>query len=95
MASVPSLLGIGYLAICSSVRASLAWTKGVAALGPSRAAGFFNLLPIFTALQASVLLGEGIAPYHLTGAAFVFAGVVLASWRRQSGVEPSGDDLHA
>jgi len=71
--SVPSLLGIGYIAICSSVLASLAWAKGVAALGPSRAAGFFNLLPIFTALQASVLLGERIASYHLAGAAFVFA----------------------
>jgi drug/metabolite transporter (DMT)-like permease len=93
--SAPGLLGIGYIAICSSVLASLAWTKGVAALGPSRAAGFFNLLPIFTALQASVLLGERIAPYHLAGAAFVFAGVVLASWRHQPGTEPFGDDPYA
>lgn len=33
--SIPSLLGIGYIAICSSVLASLAWTKGVAVLGPN------------------------------------------------------------
>jgi drug/metabolite transporter (DMT)-like permease len=76
------LLGIGYSATCSSVLAFLAWTKGVAALGPGRAGSFINLLPIFTALQASALLGERIAPYHLAGAALVFGGVALASWRR-------------
>ena len=82
--SAATLLGVGYTALFASVLAFLAWGRGVAALGPSRAAGFINLLPIFTALLSVALLGEQIAPFHLAGAALVFLGVGLANSSRKS-----------
>jgi drug/metabolite transporter (DMT)-like permease len=82
--SPTTLLGVGYTALFASVLAFFAWGRGVAALGPSRAAGFINLLPIFTALLSVALLGEQIAPYHLAGAALVFLGIALAGGARRT-----------
>jgi drug/metabolite transporter (DMT)-like permease len=79
--SVPNLLGIGYAGTFSSVLAFLAWTRGVARLGPARAGMFVNLIPVFAGLQAPLVLGEPIAGYHLVGAVMVFGGIGLANWR--------------
>jgi drug/metabolite transporter (DMT)-like permease len=77
--TLPNLLGVGYTALFASVLAFIGWSRGVAALGPGRAAGFINLLPIFTALLSVLLLGEPVAPYHLVGALLVLGGVALGS----------------
>src|SRR5471030_3108249 len=73
--SIPLIL---YACIPTSMLAPFLWMKAIARLGPSRTTLFFNLMPIFTALIASVLLGEKLAVYHLMGGALILGGVILA-----------------
>lgn len=70
-----------YLAICPSVLAYLCWNQGVKLAGPNRAGLFINLLPVFAAILAVLLLGETVKWYHLVGMALVFAGMLLFNRR--------------
>jgi drug/metabolite transporter (DMT)-like permease len=53
----------------------------VNAIGAARAGQFVNLMPVFGAGLAVVLLGESITASQLVGAAFVFAGILLVQRR--------------
>ncbi len=48
-------------------------------VGASKAGMFMHLMPVFGAALSFVFLGEGLALYHLGGAALVFGGIVLMS----------------
>ncbi|MHB8916599.1 MAG: DMT family transporter [Desulfocucumaceae bacterium] len=70
-------LALAYLGVFASVLAFLGWNKGVAEIGPARAAAFFNLIPVYAAVLAFLVLGESLHPYHLAGGIMVMAGVYL------------------
>jgi len=74
-----TLLTLGYILIFPSTLAYLFFNRGVALIGPNRAAPFFHLVPVFGSAMAIVLLGEKLQPFHLIGYALVLAGVVIAS----------------
>ena len=69
---------IAYAGCAASVVLPVLWIRGVEQLGPSRCAIFLNLLPVFTALAAIVMLGEPIRSYHVIGGGLVLAGVIAA-----------------
>ncbi|GHA64817.1 DMT family transporter [Photobacterium aphoticum] len=69
---------IMYAAIPASVIAPWCWMKGIEILGADRTAMFMNLMPVLTAMIASVALGEQLAKYHYIGGMMVLTGVVLA-----------------
>ncbi|MBU8907580.1 DMT family transporter [Desertibacillus haloalkaliphilus] len=73
------ILGLLYLGIFPSVIALLFWNKGVAAIGPSRASIFLNLLPVFTIVGAVVFLGETVTVIQLIGGVLVIGGVYLST----------------
>ena len=75
----PTTMGVLYIGIFASVLAFLFWNKGVAQLGPNRAGMFIHLMPFFGAALSIVFLGEGLALYHISGAIFIFTGIVLSS----------------
>jgi drug/metabolite transporter (DMT)-like permease len=68
-----------YVLIFPSTLAYLFFNRGVALIGPNRAAPFFHLVPVFGSAMAILLLGETLQPFHLIGYALVLAGVVIAS----------------
>ncbi len=70
---------IGYIAIFPSLLAFAAWNRGVELIGANRAGPFLHLVPIYTAVLASTLLGEHMAAYHVVGFVLIIAGVWLAS----------------
>src|SRR6478609_1151516 len=70
---------LGYILIFPSTLAYLFFNRGVALIGPNRAAPFFHLVPVFGSAMAILLLGEKIQPFHLIGYLLVLAGVVIAS----------------
>lgn len=72
-------LGLLYLGIFPSVLALIFWNKGVAAIGPSRASVFLNLLPVFTILGAVVFLEETVTFVQLIGGVLVIGGVYLST----------------
>ncbi|QDQ29410.1 DMT family transporter [Chitinimonas arctica] len=73
--NLPYILFAG---IPASMVATLAWIHAVGRLGPSRTAIFFNLLPVFTAVIAALVLREQLAGYHVLGGLLTLAGVVLS-----------------
>jgi drug/metabolite transporter (DMT)-like permease len=68
-----------YVVIFPSTLAYLCFNRGIALIGPNRAAPFFHLMPVFGSVMAILLLGEQPKLFHLVGYALVLAGVVIAS----------------
>jgi drug/metabolite transporter (DMT)-like permease len=68
-----------YVVIFPSTLAYLFFNRGIALIGPNRAAPFFHLVPVFGSAMAILLLGEQLRLFHLIGYALVLAGVVIAS----------------
>lgn len=69
---------IAYTAIFPSMLSQLFFIRGVAALGANRAGLFINLVPIFGAVGAILILGESFRPYHLAGLTLVLGGIAMA-----------------
>jgi drug/metabolite transporter (DMT)-like permease len=72
-----------YVVIFASTLAYLFFNRGIALIGPNRAAPFLHLVPVFGSAMAILLLGEQPRLFHLIGYVLVLAGVVIAS-RQQS-----------
>ena len=72
---------LAYVVIFPSTLAYLCFNRGIALVGPNRAAPFLHLVPVFGSAMAIVLLGEALKPFHVIGYVLVLAGVVIASRR--------------
>jgi len=70
-----------YVMIFPSSLAYLFFNRGIALIGPNRAAPFLHLVPVFGSAMAILLLGERLRLFHLIGYALVLAGIVIASRR--------------
>src|SRR5258705_10860332 len=68
-----------YVVIFPSTLAYLFFNRGIALIGPNRAAPFFHLVPVFGSAMAILLLGEQPRLFHLIGYLLVLAGGVSAS----------------
>ncbi len=69
---------IAYTAIFPSMASQLFFIRGVAMLGANRAGLFINLVPIFGALLAVLILGESFQVFHLTALLLVLGGIAMA-----------------
>ena len=69
---------IAYTAIFPSMVSQLLFIRGVAMIGPNRAGLFINLVPIFGALLAVLILSESFRMFHLAGLALVLGGIAMA-----------------
>jgi len=76
-----TIAAIGYVSIFPSVIAFAAWNRGVELIGANRSGPFLHLVPIYTAILGSTLLGEHLAVFHVAGFALILTGVWLASVR--------------
>ncbi|MBV8183652.1 MAG: DMT family transporter [Hyphomicrobiales bacterium] len=77
----PSFKGIcvlTYVAIGPSLLAQIFYLRGVELIGPSRTGVFYNLVPVFGALLAVVILGEPFHLYHAFAFILVLGGIWLA-----------------
>lgn len=68
-----------YVVIFPSTLAYLFFNRGIALIGPNRAAPFFHLVPVFGSAMAILLLGEQPRLFHLVGYVLVLAGVIIAA----------------
>ncbi len=69
---------IAYTGIFPSVLSQLFFMRGVELIGSNRAGLFINLVPIFGALLAVVILGEAFHLYHLVALVLVLGGITIA-----------------
>jgi len=67
-----------FMGVLATAVAYAWWNIGVVRIGATRAAGFLNLIPVFTMLTG-LLLGQAISVAQLLGAVLVISGVVLAA----------------
>jgi drug/metabolite transporter (DMT)-like permease len=75
------LLIILFLGLGASVISFLCWNMAVGKLGAGRTALFGNLIPVFTSIQATILLNEKFSSIHIVSMILVFAGILLANWK--------------
>jgi drug/metabolite transporter (DMT)-like permease len=68
-----------FVALGPAVLAFRCWGAGVQRAGPSIAAFFANLTPLFTALLSSSFLGEPPHLYHVLAFALVVGGIAVSS----------------
>lgn len=79
--SWPLAAALLYVAVGPAVIAFRCWGVGVQRVGPSIAAFFSNLTPLFAALMSSAFLGEMPHVYHAAAFALIVGGIVLSSRR--------------
>jgi drug/metabolite transporter (DMT)-like permease len=73
-----------YVVIFASTLAYMFFNRGIALIGPNRAAPFFHLVPVFGSAMAILLLGEEPRLFYLVGYVLVLAGVIIASRQASS-----------
>jgi len=71
-----------YAALFPSLVSQLFWVMGLEQIGSNRGGIFINLVPIFGALLAILILGEQFETYHAIGLALVLGGITLAQKTR-------------
>jgi len=73
--NIPLVLFAGLFA---SAMAPGLWMRGLETLGPEKTALLMNLVPLFTAVLAILLLGETLHLYHAVGGGLILVGIGLA-----------------
>jgi drug/metabolite transporter (DMT)-like permease len=72
------LLALALVALGPAFVAQLTYMRGVELIGPGRAGVFVNLVPVFGAIMAVVILGEPFAGYHVLALLLVVGGIAIA-----------------
>ncbi|WP_299155379.1 DMT family transporter [uncultured Acinetobacter sp.] len=76
-----NLSSVLYAGIFPSLIAPLVWMLAVQQIGPNRTSIFMNLMPVFTAIIASIWLAESWTIYHSIGGAIILLGILLAQYQ--------------
>lgn len=77
------LLVILYIGAGASVTAYLLWNQAIARLGAARTALFGNLIPVFSIIEAVIILNEKFTVTHIISSVIVIIGLVIANLRRE------------
>jgi drug/metabolite transporter (DMT)-like permease len=72
------LLTLAFVALGPAFIGQLTFMRGVELIGPGRAGVFVNLVPVFGAIMAVVILGEPFAVYHVLALLLVVGGIAIA-----------------
>ncbi len=72
---------LAYVVIFPSLLSQLFFLRAVGLIGPGRAGVFVNLVPVFAAVLAVLVLGERLALYHGAALALVLGGIFIAERR--------------
>lgn len=82
-----SLFGIIlYLGLGTSLISYLCWNLAISRLGSSRTALFGNLIPIFSSIEAVLILQERIKLIHLLSGLLVITGLIIANLKKANSV---------
>ena len=68
-----------YIGAGASVAAFFCWNAAIGALGAARTSIFGNLIPVFSSIEAVIILHERIEWFQLAGMLIVGTGLVLAN----------------
>jgi drug/metabolite transporter (DMT)-like permease len=90
LATIPDVTPLGwmiglYALVFPSLISQIFYVRGVELIGANRASLFINLIPLFGALGAVLILGERLEAFHLIAGALIAAGIGLAEWSARRG----------
>lgn len=85
-AALPLVL---YAAIPTSILATWLWMQSIHFIGTDKTAMFMNLLPIFTAIMATIILDEQLNSTQFIGGAMVLSGVILTQLKSRKSTTKS------
>jgi len=71
-------ISVLYMGLGASIVSFWCWSKAIGLIGPARAAVIYCTIPLFTAVEAVLILGEPVLPVHYLGGALVIGGQLLA-----------------
>jgi drug/metabolite transporter (DMT)-like permease len=77
-----------FVAIGPSLIAYRCWGLGVNGAGPTVAAFFANLIPLFTALLSAAILGDPPQLFHGLAFVLIVVGILVSSARQKSTQPP-------
>lgn len=69
-----------YLGIGASVIAFLCWNGSIQKIGPARTALVGNLIPVFSSLEAVLILNEKFTWVTVTSMLVILSGLLIANW---------------
>lgn len=78
-----------YLGLGTSVVAFMIWNLAVARLGAARTSLFGNLIPLFSTIEAVIILGEPVQSIHVLSGALILTGLFIANRQQKSRVPTS------
>ena len=81
MPGVKGFAVVFYIAIVPSFLSQIFFMRGVDLIGPGSAGLYANLVPIFSAIMAVLLLSEDFAFFHLAAMLLVFGGIGLFEYQ--------------
>ena len=81
MPGVKGFAIVFYIAIIPSFLSQIFFMRGVDLIGPGSAGLYANLVPIFSAIMAVLLLSEEFALFHLAAMLLVFGGIGLFEYQ--------------
>lgn len=70
-----------FVAVGPSIVAYRSWGLGLVLGGPTLAAFFANLTPVFAAVLSAALLNEAPRGYHVLAFGLILSGIVASAWR--------------
>lgn len=85
--TMPLVLAFTYTTLFPGILATLIWFMLLDRIGPTRAATFHFLNPVFGVAVAAVLLGESLGPQDVLGVVIVTVGILAVQLSRQSKVK--------
>lgn len=71
--------GILYIGIGASLVSYLCWTKAIETIGPTQSAMVYYSLPVFSATEAYLLLGEPVTFAQLASGLLILGGILFAT----------------
>ena len=81
MPGVKGFAIVFYIAMVPSFLSQIFFMRGVDLIGPGSAGLYANLVPIFSAIMAVILLSEEFALFHLAAMLLVFGGIGLFEYQ--------------
>lgn len=81
MPGVKGFAIVFYIAMVPSFLSQIFFMRGVDLIGPGSAGLYANLVPIFSAIMAVLLLSEDFALFHLAAMLLVFGGIGLFEYQ--------------
>ena len=77
--NLPFILTLTYVVLFPGLASFIFWIKGISIIGSNRSGIFLHLMPIFSTIMAILIFGEKFMIFHLIGAMFIIAGIILSS----------------